>query len=216
MNIMIIGATGMAGSAITKEALQRGHRVLAIGRSEEKLATLPTNPNLTTKATDAFTLTTKDLQAVDVVVDAMACPPDQAYLHVDLATQLVARLRRTTSPRLVFILGAGSLRTGADQHLFVRDLEKDPAAASFIAVPQNQLAELTFLQTVKNVNWVGISPAADFHAGPASRVLLGDDQLLVNAAGDSVTTGGTMAVAVLDEIEQPNHQQTRFTVANQS
>lgn len=41
MKIMIIGATGMAGSAITKLALERGHDVIAIGRSEEKLANLP-------------------------------------------------------------------------------------------------------------------------------------------------------------------------------
>ncbi|MFB9769443.1 NAD(P)-dependent oxidoreductase [Lactiplantibacillus modestisalitolerans] len=215
MKIMIIGATGMAGSAITKMALNRGHEVLAIGRSADKLAALPTDAKLTTQALDAFKLTKADLAAVDVVVDAMACPPDQAYLHVDLATHLVALTRGTDQPRLVFILGAGSLTTGADQHLFVHDIESDPANDAFVAVPQNQLAELTFLRTVNNVNWVGISPSADFHAGDATKALLGTDELLVNAAGDSVTTSGTMAVAVLDEIEQPQHHQTRFTVANQ-
>lgn len=215
MKIMIIGATGMAGSAITAEALKRGHQVLALGRSATKLAQLPRHQNLTTKAQDAFSLTANELKAVDVVVDAMACPPDQAYLHVDLATHLVAQLRHTTLPRLVFILGAGSLTTGNDQHLFVHDIESDPANASFVAVPQNQLAELTFLRTVNNVDWVGISPAADFHAGPAVPAIFGNDQLLRNAAGTSATNSGTMAVAVLDEITTPRHQQTRFTVANQ-
>lgn len=214
MKIMIIGATGMAGSAITSAALERNHTVIAIGRSTEKLATLPTNPNLTTQAVDAFQLTASDLQAVDVVVDAMASRPDQAYLHVDLATKLVALTRNQTSPRLVFILGAGSLTTGDDAHLFVKDIESDPANASFVAIPQNQLAELTFLKTVTNVDWVGISPAADFHAGPAVPAILGTDQLLVNAAGVSATNSGTMAATVLDEIEQPKHHQSRFTVAN--
>lgn len=167
MKIMIIGATGMAGRAITELALARGHQVLAIGRNADKLAALPANAQLTTRAVDAFELTKTDLTAVDVVVDAMAAAPDHAYLHVDLATQLVAKLRDTEHPRLVFILGAGSLTTGPDHHLFVHDLEQDPAAASFIAVPQNQLTELKFLRTVTNVNWVGFSPAADFHAGPA-------------------------------------------------
>lgn len=67
MKIMIIGATGMAGSAITATALDRGHEVVAIGRSADKLAALPQNEHLTTRAIDAFALTTADLQAVDVV-----------------------------------------------------------------------------------------------------------------------------------------------------
>ncbi|MFC6180090.1 NAD(P)-dependent oxidoreductase [Lactiplantibacillus daowaiensis] len=214
MKLMIIGATGMAGSAITTLALAHGHQVTAVGRSATKLAQLPADTNLTTLAQDAFTLTTTDLTAVDVVVDAMATPPDQAYLHVDLATKLVAQLRGTTQPRLVFILGAGSLTTGSDQHLFVNDIAADPANASFLSIPQNQLKELTFLRTVDNVNWVGISPAADFHAGQATTMLTGTDTLLVNQAGQSVTTAGTMAQAVVNEIEQPAHHQTRFTVAN--
>ena len=161
MKIMIIGATGMAGSAITKLALERNHTVVAIGRSEEKLAALPANPNLQTKAKDAFDLTLSELQAVDVVVDAMATSPDKAYRHVDLATKLIAQLREQQRPRLLFILGAGSLTTGDDQHLFVHDIESNPANAAFVAIPQNQLAELTFLRTVTNVDWVGISPATN-------------------------------------------------------
>lgn len=168
MKIMIIGATGMAGSAITKLALERNHTVVAIGRSEEKLAALPANPNLQTKAKDAFDLTLSELQAVDVVIDAMATSPDKAYRHVDLATKLIAQLREQQRPRLLFILGAGSLTTGDDQHLFVHDIESNPANAAFVAIPQNQLAELTFLRTVTNVDWVGISPAANFTAGPAT------------------------------------------------
>ncbi|VDG30541.1 NADH-flavin reductase [Lactobacillus sp.] [Lactiplantibacillus mudanjiangensis] len=214
MKILIIGATGMAGSAITAAALANGHTVTALSRSAEKLAQLPDHTNLTRMAKDAFSLTATDLAAVDVVVDAMATPPAQAYLHVDLATKLVAEVRTKTSPRLVFILGAGSLHTGADHHLLVEDIAADPANAGFLAIPQNQLKELTFLQTVDNVDWVGISPAADFHAGPATTALTGTDDLLVNAAGQSVTTAGTMAQAVLAEIEQPAHHQMRFTVAN--
>ena len=215
MKIMIIGATGMAGSAITKLALERGHTVIAIGRSQTKLANLPVNPNLETRAKDAVSLPLPELQAADVVIDAMATSPDKAYQHVDLAAKLVAQLRERQQPRLVFILGAGSLTTGADHHLFVHDIESNPANAAFVAIPQNQLAELTFLRTVNNVNWVGISPAATFRAGAATPAQYGHDELLTNAAGESVTTSGTMAAAVLDEIEQPQHHQERLTVANQ-
>ncbi|WP_204120644.1 MULTISPECIES: NAD(P)-dependent oxidoreductase [Levilactobacillus] len=214
MKITVIGATGMAGSAIVAEALKRGHSVTALARSEEKLAKLPANPNLTTRTQDAFQLTTADLTASDVVVDAFATAPAQAYLHVDLATHLVSQLRETTMPRLAFILGAGSLLTGDDHHLFVHDLEQAPEAASFISVPQNQLKELTFLRDVDNVNWFGVSPAANFHPGEATAAKLGTDELLANDQGESGTSAGTMAVAILDELENPQHHQTRFTVAD--
>ncbi|GEO69156.1 NAD(P)-dependent oxidoreductase [Levilactobacillus acidifarinae] len=214
MKILIIGATGMAGSALVTEALGRGHQVTALARSTEKLAQLPTNDQLTTKVQDAFALTTADLTAYDAVIDAFATAPAQAYRHVDLATHLVAQLRDTTTPRLAFILGAGSLTTGTDHHLFVRDIEQDPQAAAFVSVPQNQLAELTFLRTVTNVNWVGVSPAANFHPGPAVPAIQGTDELLANAQGTSGTSAGTMAVAILDELTTPKHHQTRFTVAD--
>ncbi|MCH5464187.1 NAD(P)-dependent oxidoreductase [Levilactobacillus tujiorum] len=214
MKITIIGATGMAGSALVAEALRRGHAVTALARSAEKLAQLPANPQLTTKVQDAFELTTNELSQADVVIDAFATAPNLAFQHVDLAARLVAKLRATTTPRLVFILGAGSLQTGDDHHLFVDDIAKDPQAASFLSIPQNQLKELNFLRDVDNVNWVGVSPAADFHPGAAQPYLLGADELLVNADQQSATSAGTMAVAILDEIEHPQHQQTRFTVAD--
>ncbi|WKF85845.1 NAD(P)-dependent oxidoreductase [Lacticaseibacillus pantheris] len=214
MEIIVIGATGMAGSKIVAEALSRGHRVKAIARSEEKLAQIRQSSDLTTLSKDAFKLTASDLERADVVVDAFATAPSQAYLHVDLAAKLVAYFRGKQSPRLLFILGAGSLKTGSDQHLAVKDLEKDPSSASFIAVPQNQLAELNFLRDVKNVNWVGISPGLMFIDGPATDPLIGVDELQYNAQGKSETTSGTIAKAVLDEIEHPKHRNQRFTVAN--
>lgn len=214
MKIMIIGATGMAGSALVAEALKRGHQVVALARSTEKLANLPQDANLTTLTQDAFTLDREALQDVDVVVDAFAIAPAQAYRHVDLAAHLVSQLREQTTPRLVFILGAGSLLTGDDRHLFVDDLAQDPNAAAFINVPKAQLQELNFLRDVDNVDWVGVSPAATFQPGPAVPAILGQDDLLFNTENVSATNAGTMAVAILNEIEQPKHHQERFTVAN--
>ena len=65
---------------------------------------------------------------------------------------------------------------------------------------------------VKNVDWVGISPGNLFQAGEAKPAILGKDHLLQNDAGQSVTSSGTLAKAILDELEVPQYQQTRFTV----
>lgn len=218
MKITIIGATGTAGEALVTEALTRGHQVLAIGRSSEKLAKLSNlagkdRQQLSTIAKDAFALTKADLADSDVIVDAFASNPDQAYLHVDLATKLIAMFRGAKQ-RLVFILGAGSLKTGEDHHLFVHDMEKNPKVQAIIEVPRNQLAELVFLRTVKNVDWVGISPAINFYKGDATKFILGKETLLFNEKGVSETSSGTMSVAILNEIERPQHKKERFTVAN--
>ncbi|GEN48196.1 NAD(P)-dependent oxidoreductase [Ligilactobacillus pobuzihii] len=210
----IIGATGMAGSAAFKEAQSAGLDVTAIVRNKSK-AKDKLGDSIQILEKDAFALSHDDLANFDVVVDAFSTDPAQAYLHVDLTAHLISLFRETQQPRFIFILGAGSLHTGDDNHLVVEDIKKVPGAESFINTPINQLAELHFLQDVTNVNWVGISPASSFVAGEASdNILYGTEELLTNKDGNSETTGGTMAKAIVKEIQEPSHKQERFTVAN--
>ena len=212
MKIAVIGATGMAGSAIYKEAIARGHEVTGIVRHTERAAELlGKDANVLQK--DAFTLTKEDLAAFDVVVSAFSAPPEKAYLHIDLSAKLVAALRETSRPRLFFILGAGSL-LDENNKLFVETIRSWPGAKAWIAVPENQAKQLAFLQMVDNVNWVGVSPSADFRAGEATTPVVGKDHLLTAADGKSHTTSGTMAKAVLNEIETPSVFNARFTVSD--
>lgn len=110
--IGVIGATGTAGKAITKEAVQKGFEVTAIVRNEEKAQKI-FGKTVSYLNKDAFALQKTDLEKFDTIVDAFS-PSDLkiAYLHIDLATKLVAFFRETTHPRLFFILGAGSLKNG--------------------------------------------------------------------------------------------------------
>ncbi|MBL4937820.1 NAD(P)H-binding protein [Clostridium sp. YIM B02515] len=211
MKIGIIGATGKAGSDIYKEAITRGHEVTAIVREEIKAKSL-LGDKVTVLEKDAFDLTREDLNSFDVIVNAFATEPSKAYRHVDLAAKLVALFREAKSPRIIFILGAGSLKTGEDKHLFVEDIKVMPGSEAWVSIPENQLKELLFLKEVDNVNWVGISPSAIFEPGEKKDVVLGQDELLIAPDGSSHTTTGTMALAVLDEIENPKHHQERFTV----
>lgn len=212
MKIGIIGATGMAGSAVFREAATRGHNAVALVRDPDRAARV-LGDAAPVQIRDAFDLTAEDVSAFDVVVNAFATSPDRAHLHVDLARLLTERAG-SDGPRLVFILGAGSLRTGEDRHLFVEDLRKTPDAAAWIAVPEQQLRELEFLETVDGVQWVGASPQAQFLPGEATVPVLGGDELLVAADGQSHTTTGTMAVALLNEIEHPAHHNRRFAVGD--
>lgn len=214
MKIGIIGATGKAGREIHALAAERGHRPTAIVRSQQRADEI-LGAGADVAVRDALTLTAADLAPYDVVVDAVGAAPAGARLHVDLARLLVreAATLGDDAPRLVFILGAGSLRAGEDGHLFVEDIRKMPGSEAWVSIPEQQLAELEFLRGC-SVEWVGISPSALFEPGAASTPVLGGDDLLVDANGVSRTTTGTMAVAVLDEIEAPAHRNRRFTVGN--
>lgn len=212
MKIAIIGAAGTAGHAIYKEAVKRGHEVTGIVRNAERAKEkLGGDANLLVK--DVFDLQHSDLAGFDVVVNAFATDPAKAYLHVDLTAKLISQFRETSSPRLFFILGAGSLLDENDRP-FVETLKNVPDAAAWISIPINQFKQLEFLRNVDNVNWVGVSPSAEFLDGESHTPVIGKDHLLTAADGKSHTTNGTLAIAIIDEIEKPNYKQTRFTVSD--
>ncbi|MBS9336373.1 NAD(P)-dependent oxidoreductase [Fructobacillus papyrifericola] len=216
MNVFVIGATGMAGSAVVKEARKQGLEVIANGRNLDKLMALKgADQGIILLQKDAFQLTEKDFKQVDSIIDAFAIAPDQAYRQVDLAAKLVALLRNQET-RIGFILGAGSLYADDSKTSLVYDaIKADDSSKPWRATPENQLYELDFLKNVQNVNWFGVSPAISFLPGEKSdKILYGTDVVLTNEAGKSETTAGTMAVAVVDELLKPAHQQSRFTVAN--
>ena len=164
---------------------------------------------------DAFEITLSDLEDVDVIIDAFATAPDQAYLQIDLAAHLIALLRNI-SKRIGFILGAGSLYTDESKSKLTYDLiAADDSTKPWRAIPENQLYELEFLRRVKNLNWFGVSPGSNFIAGEKSdNILVGDDILLTNDQNVSETTSGTMAFKVIQEVKNNQYNQKRFTVAN--
>jgi putative NADH-flavin reductase len=214
--LLIIGATGMTGQALVAEAVANGLSVITNGRNLDKLNALNNDfKDITILNKDAFEITLSDLEDVDVIIDAFATAPDQAYLQIDLAAHLIALLRNS-SKRIGFILGAGSLYTDESKTQLTYDLiASDESTKPWRSIPENQLYELEFLSRVKNVNWFGVSPGSNFIAGEKSdNILVGDDILLMNDQNVSETTSGTMAFKVIEEVKKNQYNQKRFTVAN--
>lgn len=210
----IIGASGMAGRAIYKLVTNNSQlEPTGIIRNEDKARkVLGNNANLLIG--DALAMDNEELTRFDVLVDALGTTPAQADQQIELAKKLI-EVARQSKARVIFILGAGSLKTGEDHHLFVKDLEKLPNAESWVNTPRQQLKELQFLKTINDVDWLGISPSANFTAGPATNYILGKDELLKNKAGESKTNSGTMAEVIVNEIVEPVHHKQRITVANE-
>ncbi|HOA88521.1 MAG TPA: NAD(P)H-binding protein [Propioniciclava tarda] len=214
MKIGIIGGSGKAGRALFSEAVKRGDVPTAIVRDLDTAeGVLGEFGNYLNK--DALKLTASDLASFDVVIDAMGTAPDDAARQVTLTKHLVELVRAHGGPRLVFVLGAGSLTT-PDGRLYLDELYEIPGTASWIAIPEQQTRQLTYLRSVDDVDWTAVSPSAEFRPGPAGTPVLGKDDLLYGPNGTSKVTSGTLAVAVLDEIHNPAHVRTRFTVRDEN
>ncbi|WP_251545778.1 NAD(P)-dependent oxidoreductase [Limosilactobacillus caecicola] len=211
----VIGASGMAGSAIYQLASADSNLdVIGIVRNEKRAKeVLGDDANLLITG-DVLNLSDAELARFDVIIDAFGTAPANADQQIKLAEKLI-NVARQGKIRVIFILGAGSLHTGEDNHLVVDDLAKLPNAETWINTPKQQLKELEFLETVDDADWLGISPAMTFESGPATDYELGQDELLFNSANVSRVTSGTMAKLVVSEVVDPQHHQERITLVNE-
>ncbi|MCB8822609.1 NAD(P)-dependent oxidoreductase [Microvirga rosea] len=201
MKIAVLGATGMAGSRIVAEALRRGHEVTGIARNPEKL---PPQDRLTLRKGDALAAGLSDLlRGHDVLVSAVhfSIVPPEAVLEPARAAGV---------KRLVVVGGAGSLEVAPGVQLVDTPEfheEWKPEA----------LGGRAFLETLKkqaaDLDWTFLSPSALFMPGERTgRFRRGTDQLLTDGAGKSHISAEDYAIALLDEIENPEHIRQRFTV----
>lgn len=211
MKIGIIGATGKAGSLIYKEAADRGHHVTAIVRNAAKLG----SANGAVLEKDVFDLTATDLQALDVVVNAISAPPGQEHLHVEAGKSLIEITKEAGSAKLLVVGGAGSLFVDEEKTIKVMDTPDFPK--EYLATALHQGKNLEDLQQSEGFEWTFVSPAAFFNpeGKRTGSYQTGKDNLIVNAKGDSYVSYADYAIAVVDELENPKHVNERFTVVSE-
>lgn len=211
MKIAVVGANGKAGSRITQEALDRGHEVTAIVRDASKVA----NRKAKVIEKDVFALTAEDLKGFDVVVNAFGAPFGQEHLHVDAGNVLIEALKDAPNTRLIVVGGAGSLYVDEAKTLKVVDTPDFPDFIKPTAT--NQGKNLEILQGTDSLSWTFVSPSANFAIGTRTgSYVKGKDHLLVNSKGESYVSYEDYAIAIIDEIEQPQHIRERFTVVSES
>jgi len=212
MKIGVIGAGGKAGSLIMKEALDRGHEVTAIVRSAAKV----TDPRAKILQKDAFELTAADLASFDVVVNAFGAPLGEEHKHVELGRKLIEAMQGAPNTRLIVVGGAGSLYV--DEAKTTRLLDTPEFPEMYKATASAQAQNLADLQAAQGIRWTFVSPAAFFdpQGKRTGAYKLGKDNLIVNAKGQSYVSYADYAIAIVDEIENPRHPNTRFTVVSEA
>ncbi|HEV2611522.1 MAG TPA: NAD(P)-dependent oxidoreductase [Noviherbaspirillum sp.] len=201
MHIAIVGATGNVGKRITAEALARGHHVTAISRNPDNSGD---NEQLRSVHGDAH----KPMALAQSLAGHGAVVSAVMFLQSDPA-QLVDAVRASGVKRYLAVGGAGSLEVAPGR----LNIDEPDFPAFAKAEAARGKAFLDYLREVRDLDWTFLSPSSIFTAGKRTGVFrLGKDALLTGADGKSWISYEDYAVALLDEIERPQHIRERFTV----
>lgn len=211
--IAVVGGTGYAGSAISREAASRGHSVTIISRKP------PTEPIQGVAYLSApIAEASAALREFDVVVGALSPRAENAGMLTTAYGQL-ARQAAEIGARLVLVGGFSCLRrTAGAPRMLESEAFPDDVPPAVVAEAKENLDVLNNLLADKSgLDWLFVSPALEFSAWTPGEDLghyrVGDEVALFDENGKSAISGIDYARAVLDEIEKPTRHRAQIGVA---
>lgn len=207
MNVVVYGATGNSGSEIVKELIARGHKVTGVAR---KVDALKSQPEVTAKVDDLSNADTvaSIIKGADVVVSAYQPPADNTDKLVDVTKLQIEAVKKAGGPRLIVVGGAGQLEVAPGVTLIKSGYL--PAEYLPIATSHEKAAEVL---KGSDINWTYIAPAAFFVPGERTgKYRTGTNNLVADAKGESKISFADYAIALVDEIEKPQHEKKLFSV----
>lgn len=215
MKIALVGATGFVGTAILKEALDRGIKVTAIARHPEKI-----NPRNNLTIVKADVMETDKLAEIfkgnDVVVSAYNAGwtnPNIYNEYLKGSKSIQEAVKKSGVKRYIVLGGAGSLFIAAGKQLV--DTPEFPDAWKPGALSARDY--LNILKEDKDLDWTFVSPAIEMNEGnPGERTGVyrtGLENPVFDENHKSYISVYDLAMAIVDEVEHPKHIRERFTVA---
>ena len=218
MKIVLLAATGRAGRTILNELISRGHQVTAVARNLDKLPKqLPETVTLVRDDLSSVERIADLITGADAVVSAYGPPSsdprytsDTSYtdLLVSVTERMIAAVRKVGAPRLVVVGGCGSLEFSPG----VTVLESGSWPAQYVPIATSHTKALAALRA-SEINWTYFSPPISITPGERTgRFRLGGDSLIKDAEGKSRVSFEDYAVALVNELEKPAHERSRFTI----
>ena len=210
MKITVVCAAGKQGKKLVEEAFNRGHNVKAVVRNNNSV---PAGVEVLEK--DLFDLTLNDLKDSDVVIDAFGAWTEETLPQHSTSLKHLCDILSGTNIRLLIVGGAGSLYVNPEHTLCVSDGPDFPDIFKPLAAAMAKA--LGELRQRNDVKWTYLSPAGDFQADGVrtGKYILGGEELTLNAKGESVISYADYAIAMIDEAENGNHIQQRFSVVSE-
>ena len=215
MKLVVFGATGNVGQRVAAEALRRGHEVTGVVRDPEAVQSPDPRVRMVKgDATNADSVT-EVVRGADAVVSAISPRPNARGLPAPSlsanARALTKGLRAADVKRVLYVGGASSLEVAPGKAL--ADMPDFPEAYRAEAREGREALDV-FRNEAKGLDWSYLSPAAEIAPGKRTgKYRTTDDKLLLDDNGKSFITFEDYAVAVLDELERPQHVAKRFGVA---
>jgi hypothetical protein len=211
VGLVLIGASGLIGSAILREALARGQQVTAIGRHSERS---PSHPNLVPRKGDVAdeAETAAQIAGHDALISAYNPDknvPDTYEQHLSSYRAILHRARPAGVKRVLVVGGVGSLEVTPG----VLFLDTPAFPEAWKTGERANRDVLALLRAEPDLEWTCLSPPAMSESSERTgHFCLGGDQVLTDADGKSWISVEDHAVAMLDEVEKPQHVRQRFTV----
>jgi putative NADH-flavin reductase len=215
MKLTVFGATGNVGQRVVAEALRRGHEVVGVVRDPDAVQA----PDKRLRLVKGDATNPGDVARVasgaDAVVSAISPRPNSRGLPApSLAANsraLIKGLRDAAVKRVLYVGGASSLEVAPGKAL--ADLPDFPEVYREEAREGREALDI-WRTEAKGLDWTYLSPAAEIAPGKRTgKYRTTDDKLLSDDKGKSFITFEDYAVAVLDELEHPQHVAKRFGVA---
>ena len=211
MKLALIGPTGFVGSAVLTEALARGHHVTALSRNPAKLEA---RPNLSIVAADVLdpAQVAEAVKGQDAVVSAYNPGWSDPQIHDNFlrgSRAIFEGVKHAGLKRLLVVGGAGSLYVAPGVQLV--DTPDFPAQWKPGALAAREA--LNLIREEKTLDWSFLSPAPHLEPGERTgKFRLGGDEVMFKDGQPAHISVADLAVAIVDELEQPQHLQRRFTV----
>lgn len=211
MNVVLIGASGMIGSRILKEMVSRGHKVTAVVRDPSKVAA-EAGVSVVKGDVNGASALAGVLRGADAVIGAYSPPKGSEQQLLEATSALLTTARQAVIRRVIIVGGAASLFVVPGVTL----LDSGHLPKEFLAIAKAHRDLLQSLQTTDlaaGLDWTYFSPAAFIQPGERTgKFRLGKDDLLVDGLGQSRISAEDYAIALVDELERPQHVRQRFTV----
>ncbi len=220
LKILVYGATGKIGRHVVDEALNRGHWVTAVSRDPSRITQIhdqlsAVQGDILDSESVARLVVNQDIVILSVrgTVGKSNAPSDALqYIAVEKVVSVLRDIGEY-APRLIHVGGAGSLELEPGV-LYADRMPKMFLPKSLEVEIAGQILALEYLRTVTDIGWSYATPAKNFTDGKRTGIFrIGGDQLLENSRGKSNISRADFAVALIDEAEDPEHVQQRFSVA---
>lgn len=214
MKIALIGASGFVGSAVLNELVERGHTVTAIVRNPERVIenTLVTAVKVNVQEEDELADAVK---GHDAVVNSFSPGISSTNIYEDYLKGNIAiqnGVKKSGVKRLLVIGGAGSLFIAPDLQL----VDSPEFPADWRAGASSARDYLNVIKNENELEWTFLSPSIEMYNGNGGVRLgtyrTGLDTPVYGEDGRSFISVEDLAIAIVDELENPQFIRQRFTV----